>query len=335
MAKRIIPNKQSPGLILLQIEQNLKSMGEIRDIRNYSARWLDHIRRQGFEDLLEAINTYPRDRGFDVLTLKDFSGAEIYPDFLTSEIYREKHTLPPLSFGVSIPKSQWSSVMKKLRIGQASKGIAFDEYLFEERELGLHRTGITLHVEEEEGCGKEYEQLYRDINLYSKTFSFCEKLTMEKLNPPGFATILPYRVFRDLCAMRVDIHSPEELVRYLKHKVDNHIGTFVDGVRVQGAPQDICDEIRRMATLTKPSLLERIPTAVESIYETEEILGAPMLTPLLFGLGPIEQRRQYFIHSPLESLSNISGYLRKQEISEEEIRENIAKKGYIPKCDVN
>lgn len=315
--------------ILRQLKKNLKSLSELKEVKRQSAHWTGEIRNERYESFIASLNRYVTGIGSEPFSEDDFKGAHPYPDFAFSSWYASAHTLPALSFGVAVAREKWPAVVRKLRIASTSRGISLDEFLFAGQDNGLNKTGLTLHIDDGDMQGIEFEQLYKDISLYSRVLGQMTQMDISTLqDPQKVASAIIYNTFKDFCAVRIIKMNNRELNQYLCSRSFLYLQSIIDFLRTKNTPDEVCNSLYNMYAERLHTPLQRIPSAIDGLYETIEQLGPHLVTPLLFSFGSVTDGNRRYVHSPFEDVCFLLEYIHAGEITPNKITTILQRKGY-------
>jgi hypothetical protein len=322
---------QTPDVLLNQIDKNLRSASDVKQTAECSQEIKDMLSEGDYTGLVADLNK-ASDRisdGSQEFDEEDFQGSLVYPDEEFSEWYKEKHTLPPLSFGLLIPPERWKVMSRKLNLYPRHEGQSLDSIFFEDSEIGLQMTGITFHLDRDARSDVEFEVLQKDIELYSAIQSEAQRITPRKLTQPVSAQLIfEHMLLSDLCAWRTDPdHDAETLTGYLHDRLNYYIQQVPTWLKL---PPEFVSQTKTAYSAILRETFRRIPDAVNAAYTLDATIGTQLTTPVLFSLGSTEEdMARMHLLSPLLGLKNFQTYLEQGDITPSQIIDRLHKKGHM------
>ena len=318
---------QTPEAILSQVRNNLHPFSEIEERRRKARHVVEYLTKNSFEALVRELNDNLKvpdsSKGF---SLSDFEGSEVYPNDDYDKRHKEKHTLPPLSYGISMQRPQWFNLAQRLGFDPTQREQAIPKEMFEGSTMALDELGVSFHIKRGEDF--EFALVRRDCTLYAKTHQLGGAIDPRKLTKPHLAMLIfEYLTLADMGAHRTDPScNGESLSRYLTNRLDV-VSEAIPGWL--GLPSGMARETSRVYRSLMQGTEKRIPEAVASMYWLQEEIGDRLLTPVMFSLGstPNEIAVNHLL-SPLIGVIKLCEYVASGEVKPEDIEEIIAGKGY-------
>ena len=317
---------QPPEVLLNQLSTNLLSSLETDIMVEHSSIVRVLLATKGFRLLVDDMNEVRKQIGNGQLfTEDDFKGATIFPDEDYIRFHTEKHTLPPLSFGVNIPEDKWNDLAVKLNLNIGSMGQSIYPQFFPNSTLGLNKSGITFHIDRGKISDIELELLYNDNTLYSRNHPIAQEMKAERLVDQNLAIlIMEHLTLSSLVSGRS--YSPEDLTV----KLVNRCYSLVENIPYWlGIKKDQIEPGKKAyRTIFQPSI-DEIYDAVKATFELDKMIGPGLVTPFLFSLGStVDELKGNHLLSPLTGIKNLHTYVLSCKITEYQIIEILNKKEY-------
>jgi len=322
---------QSPEVLVNQLRTNLKGADELTELLEVSKEVKASILERGYGGFVGELNEVRRLIGNgELFEESDFEGAEVYSDERFSQVYTEKHTLPPIGFGVLLPESKWDNLARKLNCPSKFGGKSVDGCFFRGySSSGLEIVGVNFHINRGLDSDIEFEFLFSNPLYYSDSFREAMKMNPEKLRSPQYLMLaFEHTLIKDIAAWRADSDFIEDkVVEKLKSRPREFVGSFLEGLHL--SPGEFAIGMGAFVPVLGGAV-ERTPAAVYAAAELDKTIGIGLTTPILFSLGSTqEELGRHHLLSPLIGIASWNKYINSGKINTVEVKKVIEQKGYV------